>query len=139
MNKDPAHGYPTHRCSLIDSQSIKKDDLDASSIQMSWWPFKRKEKIIHEVPHIKGTRLWLQDLRELSEKNFDNPAEGQRLIRQMQVEWTEDHKNGEVTKELLSGLDRRAFRLLRADADEWLRWLDDEDFWLPGWGVESIE
>ena len=57
----------------------------------------------------------------------------------MQVEWTDDHKNGEVTKELLSGLDRRAFRLLRADADEWLRWLDDEDFWLPGWGVESIE
>ena len=81
----------------------------------------------------------LQDLREISEKNFDNPAEGQRLIRQMQVEWTDDYKNGEVTEELLSGLDRRAFRLLRADADEWLRWLDDEDFWMPGWGVESIE
>lgn len=124
---------------MIDSQSIKKDDLDASSIQMSWWPFKRKKKVVHEEPHIKGTRLWLQDLREISEKNFDNPAEGQRLIRQMQVEWTDDYKNGEVTEELLSGLDRRAFRLLRADADEWLRWLDDEDFWMPGWGVESIE
>ena len=52
---------------------------------------------------------------------------------------SDDYKNGEVTEELLSGLDRRAFRLLRADADEWLRWLDDEDFWMPGWGVESIE
>ena len=139
MHEDPAHSHPRDRRSFIDSQSIKKEDLDASSIQMSWWPFKRKEKVIHEQPHIKGTRLWLQDLRELSEKNFDNPAEGQRLIRQMQVEWTDGHKNGEVTKELLSGLDRRAFRLLRADADEWLKWLDDEDFWMPGWGVESIE
>jgi len=30
-------------------------------------------------------------------------------------------------------LDRRAFRLLRADAEEWLGWLDNEDFWKPGW------
>ena len=79
---------------------------------MGWWPFKKNKKILHEEPHIKGTRLWLQDLREISEKNFDNSAEGQRLIRQMQVEWTDAYKKGEVTDELLSGLDRRAFRLL---------------------------
>ena len=57
----------------------------------------------------------------------------------MQTEWTDAYKKGEVTDELLSGLDRRAFRLLRSDADEWLKWLDNEDFWMPGWGVESIE
>jgi hypothetical protein len=106
---------------------------------MSWWPFKKKEKVLQEEPHIKGTRLWLQDLREISEKNFDNSAEGQRLIRQMQVEWTDAYQKGEVAEQLLSGLDRRAFRLLRADSEEWLKWLDNEDFWLPGWGVESRE
>ena len=139
MNKYAPHGYPMRRRSFIDSQSIKKEDHCASSIEMGWWPFKKNKKILHEEPHIKGTRLWLQDLREISEKNFDNSAEGQRLIRQMQVEWTDAYKKGEVTDELLSGLDRRAFRLLRSDADEWLKWLDNEDFWMPGWGVESIE
>ena len=119
--------------------SIKKEDLDAGMINMSWWPFKKKEKIIHDNLHIKGTKLWLQDLREVCEINFDNYAEGQRLIRQMQVEWTDSHQKGDVSNELLAGLDRRSFRLLRADADEWLKWLDDEDFWAPGWGIESTE
>jgi hypothetical protein len=139
MNKNTTHDYPNTRRSFIDSQSIKKDDHNARLIQMSWWPFKKKEKVLQEEPHIKGTRLWLQDLREISEKNFDNSAEGQRLIRQMQVEWTDAYQKGEVAEQLLSGLDRRAFRLLRADSEEWLKWLDNEDFWLPGWGVESRE
>ena len=34
------------------------------------------------------------------------------------------------------GLDRRALRLLRASDDEWLKWLDDDDFWKPGWRDE---
>ena len=37
---------------------------------------------------------------------------------------------------LLDGLDRRALRLLRASDDEWLKWLDDDDFWKPGWRDE---
>ena len=37
---------------------------------------------------------------------------------------------------LLEGLDRRALRLLRATDDEWLKWLDDDDFWKPGWRDE---
>ena len=36
----------------------------------------------------------------------------------------------------LMGLDRRALRLLRASDDEWLKWLDDDDFWKPGWRDE---
>ena len=119
--------------------SIKKEGLDAGMINMSWWPFKKKKKIIHDNLHIKGTKLWLQDLREVCEINFDNYAEGQRLIRQMQVEWTDSHQKGDVSNELLAGLDRRSFRLLRSDSNEWLKWLDDEDFWAPGWGVDSTE
>ena len=106
---------------------------------MGWWPFKKKKKIIHDNLHIKGTKLWLQDLREICEKNFDNYIEGQRLIRQMQIEWTDAHQKGDVSDELLAGLDRRSFSLLRADSDEWLKWLYDEDFWAPGWGIESTE
>ena len=100
---------------------------------MGWWPFKKKKKIIHDNLHIKGTKLWLQDLREICEKNFDNYIEGQRLIRQMQIEWTDAHSRGEISDDLLQGLDRRAFRLLRATSEEWLQWLDDIEFWKPGW------
>ena len=39
-------------------------------------------------------------------------------------------------RQLLDGLDRRALRLLRASDDEWLKWLDDDDFWKPGWRDE---
>ena len=55
---------------------------------MSWWPFKRKSKPFQEDPHIRGTQVWLQDLREVCERNFDNPTEGQRMVRELQVEWT---------------------------------------------------
>ena len=70
---------------------------------MGWWPFKKKKNIIHDNLHIKGTKLWLQDLREICEKNFDNYIEGQRLIRQMQIEWTDAHQKGDVSDELLDG------------------------------------
>ena len=54
----------------------------------------------------------------------------------MQIEWTDAHSEGEVDDALLDGLDRRALRLLRASDDEWLKWLDDDDFWKPGWSDE---
>ena len=54
----------------------------------------------------------------------------------MQIEWTDAHSEGEVDDALLDGLDRRALRLLRASDDEWLKWLDDDDFWKPGWRDE---
>ena len=62
---------------------------------MSWWPFKRKSKPLQDDLHIRGTRVWLQDLREACEMNFDNPEEGRRLVRQMQIEWTDSHSEGE--------------------------------------------
>jgi hypothetical protein len=100
---------------------------------MGWWPFGRSIKRPFDDPHMRGTTVWLQDLRETCERCFDNHAEGQRMIRQLQVEWTSAHGKLEIDDELLQGLDRRAFRLLRADGKEWLKWLDDEDFWKPGW------
>jgi|TARA_B110000914_G_C15422240_1_gene427191 hypothetical protein len=83
--------------------------------------------------------MWIQDLREMCEKSFDNHTEGQLKVREIQIEWTDAHKEGEITDALLEGLDRRSFRLLRSDSNEWLEWLDDENFWSPGWKGEVIE
>ena len=32
-------------------------------------------------PQMLGTRVWLQELREICERHFDNRAEGQRFVR----------------------------------------------------------
>ena len=103
---------------------------------MGWWPFSKKRAAITDDPHIRGTRHWLQDLQEACEKNFDNVGEGQRAIRQMQIEWGEAHRLDELADDLLEGLDKRAFHLLRANQKDWLGWLDNEDFWKPGWRLE---
>ena len=106
---------------------------------MGWWPFKRKERPLNDDLHIKGTRVWLTELRELCEIHFDNHAEGQRRISQMQIEWKTAHVEQEVDDELLEGLERRAYRLLRANATDWLAWLDNDEFWQPGWRGDDGE
>ena len=106
---------------------------------MGWWPFKRTKKSFNDDPHIKGTRVWLTDLREMCEQHFDNHAEGQRRISQMQIEWKDAHANSELDSDLLQGLERRAYRLLKANAEDWLAWLDNEDFWQPGWRGDDGE
>ena len=106
---------------------------------MGWWPFKRRKKVLIDDPHIKGTRVWLTDLRELCELYFDNHTEGQRRIAEMQIEWKDANVEGEIEKELLEGLERRAFRLLRANGDDWLAWLDNDEFWQPGWRGDDGE
>ena len=66
---------------------------------MKWWPFgkgaKSPPKYDSEI-HIKGTRVWLQNLQEICEKNFDSPTNGKRLIREMQVEWKDAAKRKEI-------------------------------------------
>ncbi len=106
---------------------------------MSRWRRRRKPKPFVEEPHIRGTRMWIQDLRELCEKSFNNHTDGQLKVREMQIEWTVANKNGEVSDSLLEGLDRRAFRLLQSNAEEWLEWLDNDGFWSPGWKGEVSE
>ncbi|MEC8384993.1 MAG: hypothetical protein VXZ89_06325 [Candidatus Thermoplasmatota archaeon] len=90
---------------------------------MSWWPFSRKSSdTFVDDPHIKGSRMWLIELQEVCEKEYQNPASGQARVREMQIEWTDAHSKGEISDDLLQGLDRRAFRLLRATSEEWLQW-----------------
>ena len=106
---------------------------------MKWWPFKKpqKEAFKHDSDiHVKGTRVWLQNLQEICEKNFDTPHEAKRLIRQMQIEWKEAAERKELDEELIEGLDRRAFYLLKANDEEWRILLDNLKFWRPGWKAD---
>ncbi|MBJ24254.1 MAG: hypothetical protein CMB64_06240 [Euryarchaeota archaeon] len=103
---------------------------------MKWWPFRRvsnKQSKIDSKIHIKGTRIWLQELQEVCEKSFDKPEDAKRIIRQMQIEWKDAAKRNEIDEELIIGLDRRAFHLLNADEKEWSDLLDNLKFWRPGW------
>ncbi len=106
---------------------------------MGWWPFGRREKPLNDDPHIKGTRVWLTELREMCERHFDNHAEGQRRISVLQIEWKDAHNDEEIDAELLQGLERRAYRLLKSDSETWLAWLDNEEFWQPGWRGDDGE
>ena len=113
---------------------MNRGDLLVVLRTMRWWPFRKwdREKV-NDSPHVKGTRMWLQELRSICEKNYQNPSAGQALVREMQVEWTDANRRGDLDDMLLQGLDRRAFRLLRASGEEWIGWLDNERFWEPGW------
>ncbi|MBS71982.1 MAG: hypothetical protein CMO20_03385 [Thermoplasmata archaeon] len=104
---------------------------------MGWWPFSKKGVDLTNEPQVKGTRSWLQELRNLCEINYDKPDEGKKNIIQFQNEWREAHKRKEVTEELVSGLEKRAIELLSAGNEEWINWLDDENFWKPGWKNNS--
>ena len=88
---------------------------------------------------MRGARMWIQDLRETCEGCYDDYEEGRRQVSAMQAEWNEAGNRGEVDASLLDGLERRADKLLHADAGAWLEWLDNEEFWNPGWREEPSE
>jgi hypothetical protein len=69
----------------------------------------------------------------MCERNFDNPEEAKRRIRQMQVEWQECLDNESLSLVNKEALDSRAIRLLSCTDIEWLKWLDDLEFWKTGW------
>ena len=102
---------------------------------MGWWPFSRKGGDGNRARdvHIKGTRVWIQDLRQTCERYYNLPTQAHSLIREMQIEWKEAYQREEINSELFEGLERRAFHLLRADDGEWIKMLDDLEFWKPGW------
>ena len=54
----------------------------------------------------------------------------------MQIEWKDAAKRKEIDEDLIEGLDRRAFYLLKADDQEWSELLDNLKFWRPGWKVD---
>jgi len=115
---------------------------------MKWWPisirrffckFKKSQKLKSNSDsqiHIKGTRVWIQELQNICEKNYNSPHEGKRLIREMQIEWKDAAERKELNLELIEGLDRRAFYLLKANEEEWIELLDNLNFWRPGWKVD---
>tara|TARA_B100000674_G_scaffold15117_1_gene10991 strand:- start:1529 stop:1846 length:318 start_codon:yes stop_codon:yes gene_type:complete len=100
---------------------------------MGWWPFKKKRSL-HSEPHIRGSKMWIQDLREVCEKSFDSREVGQLEVEAMREEWQKAFSEREVDEALLEGLERRAMLLLGAGDSEWSDLLDDEDFWKAGWG-----
>ena len=102
---------------------------------MGWWPFGKKTRSRRRVddPLRKDTRQWLSELRDVCEMNFDNPEGARRQIRQMQVHWHQAYEEGVLPEYNREGLESRAFRLLLCSDDEWMEWLDNEEFWKPGW------
>jgi len=106
---------------------------------MGWWPFSRKSSDSGDNLHIKGTRVWLDELREICERHHDSPEAGRMRIREMQVEWKDAHGREELDSTLFEGLERRSFQLLRATDEEWLGWLDDDEFWKPGWRAMKVD
>ena len=73
---------------------------------MRWWPFgKRGRAIVEDSPHVKGSGCgW--ELRSVCERNYQSPSAGQSLVREMQVEWTDANRRGDLDDMLLQGLDR---------------------------------
>ncbi|MGY8754733.1 MAG: hypothetical protein ACKVIR_03500 [Candidatus Poseidoniales archaeon] len=101
---------------------------------MGWWPFKSKAKA-GRIPDaiLKDTRYWLTGLQEACERNFDSPEEARRQIRQMSGEWNDANDQGLMVDSLLEGLKLRAYLLVNCDDDEFTQWLDNLEFWQPGW------
>ena len=97
---------------------------------------RKDESYVDSQIHVKGTRVWIQELQDVCEKNFNAPHEGKRLIREMQVEWKDAAERKEIESELIEGLDRRAFYLLKANDEEWTELLDNLSFWRPGWKAD---
>ena len=56
---------------------------------MGWWQFKRKERVIDEEPHMRGARKWIQDVREVWERWYDDHEEGDRVMGERRAEWDE--------------------------------------------------
>jgi len=110
-------------------------------VSMGWWPFGKKDpskRPIINDPLLKDTRTWIGELRDLCEMNFDQPEEARRQIRQMQVEWKQAVDEGMLNAVNREALESRAFRLLTCTDEEWLGWLDNLEFWKPGWKPENV-
>ena len=110
---------------------------------MGWWPFSRSKSSAEPSSsqldnlHIKGTKVWIEELQQACERNYNSPTSGHMLIREMQIEWSDAHQDGDIGEELFEGLERRSFHLLRAQGKDWINLLDNLEFWKPGWRAEG--
>ena len=126
-------------CLLVFHLHAKDENVGAKTHPMGWWPFGKKSPTRHRIddPLRKDTRQWLSELRDVCEMNFDNPEGARREIRQMQVNWHQAYAEGTLPEYNREGLESRAYRLLACADDEWMEWLDNEEFWKPGWRPEQ--
>ena len=117
----------------------KDESIVAKNDTMGWWPFAKKASSKKRIddPLRKDTRQWLSELRDVCEMNFDNPEGARREIRQMQVHWHQAFSEGILPEYNREGLESRAYRLLSCHDDEWMGWLDNDEFWKPGWRPEQ--
>ena len=67
---------------------------------MGWWPF-RKKRSLHSEPHVRGSKMWIQDLREVCEKSFDNREVGQLEVESLREEWQKAFSEKEVDLSLI--------------------------------------
>ena len=118
------YGFTKHQDSLLTRRLV----------DMRWWPFRKGRRVAYSEPHIKGSKMWIQDLRETCEKGFDDREAGQAEVSRLREEWEKSHSLGEVGASLFEGLESRAAILLSANDSEWRILLDNEDFWKAGWG-----
>jgi len=102
---------------------------------MGWWPFNRKStpRLKANEPLMKDARMWISELRDICERHYQFPEEARRQIRQMQVEWNDALQAGFMNQPTREGLQSRAFHLLTCEDEVWMSWLDNLDFWKPGW------
>jgi hypothetical protein len=72
-------------------------------------------------------------LRETCEHHYNSPSSGRNEVNRFLEEWYRAHQEGTLSKVNLDGLIMRANILLTCTDEEWLTWLDNIDFWKPGW------
>ena len=123
-------------CVLVFHLHAKDENIGVKTINMGWWPFgKKSSSTRRQIDDLlrKDTRQWLSELRDVCEMNFDNPEGARRELRQMQVNWHQAYAEGTLPEYNREGLESRAYRLLACADDEWMEWLDNEEFWKPGW------
>ena len=85
---------------------------------------------------LKTYTIWLSELRETCEHHYNSPASGKNEVKRCREEWNLAHQEGTLSKINLDGLVMRADILLTCVEEEWLTWLDNIEFWKPGWKVD---
>lgn len=98
---------------------------------MGWLPFVKKAKVPDVI--LKDTRSWLNELREVCERHHDMPEAARIRIRELKMNWSDAVSKTDMDDVLFQGLELRANKLLRADDTDFIRLLDEVEFWKPGW------
>ncbi|MEK9730577.1 MAG: hypothetical protein VW230_02325 [Candidatus Poseidoniales archaeon] len=104
-----------------------------------WWKFWSKKQTYSNDPILKTYTIWLAELRESCERHYDKPEQGREQIEIFRLEWKRSHEEGTLSKVNMKGLENRAEMLMTCNDDEWLSWLDNLEFWKPGWKFDEDE